>query len=129
MSLLDLLFPEQAQASHLRGLLRHQQLESKRTGNDRGIAAEGKLSDLSEQVADLANKVRSLEARLNESDLLTHALAEMLFQTCDYTQEDLRALIEDIDARDGVKDGRITPEKQRPVPKFVAKRSWKDQAS
>lgn len=93
------------------------------------MIAEEKLGHVSEQIAVLVETVDRLERRLNESELVTHALAEMLFQTCDYTHEDLQVMIEDIDFRDGVKDGRITPEKERPVPKFVAKRTWKDQAS
>jgi len=34
--------------------------------------------------------------------------------------------IKEIDLRDGVKDGRITPHGSRPKPKFKAKRNWKD---
>ena len=59
--------------------------------------------------------------------MIIRALAEMIFESSDYVAEDLKNLIEDIDARDGVVDGRITPDSQRPKPKFVAKRSWRDQ--
>lgn len=125
MSLFDFLFPEQAQASHLRGLLKHQQIETVR--EERREQVRGKLGEAAESVERLENQVARLEGKLNESEMIIRALAEMIFESSDYVAEDLKNLIEDIDARDGVVDGRITPDSQRPKPKFVAKRSWRDQ--
>ena len=127
MSLLDFLFPEQAQASHLRGLLRHKQLEAVRERHDGRAVSGEKFDESNRRISELESQLDLIKEQLAESEIVSRALVELILQSSDYTSDDLRNLIEDIDARDGVVDGRVTPDIERPKPKFVAKRSWRDQ--
>lgn len=127
MSLFDLLFPEQAQASHLRSLLRHKQLEAVRQRHDARVVASAHLENTGQRLAELETELARTKAELAETQIVTRALVELILQSTDLKSEDLQNLIEDIDARDGVIDGRVTPPDDRPKPKFVPKRSWRDQ--
>lgn len=50
-----------------------------------------------------------LEAKIGSLALTCQALAELLHETAGITSEQLEAKMEEIDLRDGIKDGRITP--------------------
>ena len=56
-----------------------------------------------------ARDLKSLEARLDTLTLANQAMWEMLSVNLGYTKQDLLAKMEEIDLRDGVKDGRVTP--------------------
>ena len=125
MNIFDFLFPEEAQASHLRGILKHQQLEASR---NRQTRAGGTLEDAFRRIDELENQVGKLVSANEESTIVTRALVELIIESSDYTSEDLKNLIEDIDTRDGVIDGKITSENEKPKKKFIAKRAWQDQS-
>lgn len=124
MKILDFLFPEQAQASHLRELVRHQQLEASRVRHDQRAIAARQASTADPRIDGLAKRFEVLQAELDESQMVIRALVEMILQSSDYSSSDLSDLIEDIDLRDGIRDGRITPEDDRPKPKFTPRRKW-----
>jgi len=101
-------------------------LESRRNRHDQRAIAGGKIEDVSQRVADLEARVDGLVTELEESQIVTRALVELILQSSEYSSDDLKNLIEDIDAQDGVVDGRITPEAEKPKPKFVPRRNWGD---
>jgi hypothetical protein len=125
MSLFDFLFPEQAQAMHLRELaatnsqqiamLRSQQYnEQMRTKH--AVRLESKAD----------TRVKELELELAQSALVIESLISLLEQKNVLTREELKQRTAQIDAEDGVVDGRITPAEERP---FVPKRRWPGQPS
>jgi len=56
----------------------------------------------------LTQRVRELEHQLQRVNLLNQALWELLRDNYGLSEEALTAKVEDVDLRDGVKDGRIT---------------------
>lgn len=126
MALFDFLFPEQAQASHLRELVRVRQLEAARDRHDKRAIAGRQLNEQNAQIEQLFSRLETLQSELDESQMVIRALVKMILSSSDYTTSDLKNLIEDIDLEDGVRDGRITPEAERPRPKFVPRRKWSE---
>ena len=53
--------------------------------------------------------IEELEIKVDRLTLVTQALWELLQAKAGLTESDLTALIEEIDLRDGVKDGKHTP--------------------
>ena len=120
MSLFDFLFPEQAQASYLRqmansnaqqiAMLRSQQY-TEQLQRKQAVRLNTKAED----------RVKELEIELAQSALVIESLISLLEEKNLVTREELKQRTSQIDAADGVVDGRITPPEERP---FVAKREW-----
>ena len=120
MSLFDILFPEQAQAEHLRTLAEtsRQQMAM--------LSARQYAEDLERRQAIRLNsktddRVAELENELAQSALVIEALVTLLEEKKLVTREELRARSAEVDAVDGVADGRITPAAEKP---FEPKRKW-----
>ena len=128
MSLFDFFFPDQAQASHLRDIARSQRLQASRTHARAGRDPE--MSDLKDQLASAHREIDELRDELGEAALVIEALIEKLELATVITREELAALAREVDARDGVVDGKIT--KEEPVDdndpglklKFSSNRKW-----
>lgn len=120
MSLFDFLFPEQAQASYLRqlasnnaqqtALMRSQQY-TEQLRRKQAVRLNTKAED----------RVKELEIELAQSALVIESLISLLEEKNLVTREELKQRTSQIDAADGVIDGRITPPEERP---FVPKRDW-----
>jgi hypothetical protein len=78
---------------------------------DQAQAARTRL-DLNSR--DHRTRVEALEQQLGELALLTRALLEVLHENGSVKNEQILAAMAKIDAEDGVVDGRVTPEKDRP---------------
>lgn len=70
-----------------------------------GESADGARSE----VQHLAQKVRQLEQRLERSNLALQALWELLRERGQLTDDDLLRRMQEVDQRDGLADGRMTP--------------------
>jgi hypothetical protein len=120
MSLFDFLFPEQAQASYLRqmassnaqqvAMLRSQQY-AEELRKKQAVRLNSKAED----------RVKELELELAQSALVIESLISLLEEKNLVTRQELKQRTSQIDAADGVIDGRITPPEDRP---FVPKRDW-----
>ena len=100
MSLFDFFFPEQAQASHLRKLS-----ETNSMANTQARLARARTRAVAETSA---KRVEELEGELAELTIIVEALLEKLSEDGTVTRADLARTVAEIDARDGVIDGKIT---------------------
>lgn len=100
MSLFDFLFPEQAQASHLRQLA-----ESNKVAN-----TQARLARSRQQKTHSSSEVRikDLEDEVAQLTITIEALLEKLSDDGSLTRSELAQKIAEIDARDGIIDGQIT---------------------
>lgn len=73
------------------------------------LGTTGRYVPSATNLADTA-KFEQLEARLNGLELTCSALWELLKKKNGYTDEELVALIHEVDGRDGVVDGKIGPQ-------------------
>jgi hypothetical protein len=117
MSFFDFIFPQEAQAAHLRQIAQVQTLQFQRQ----------RLQELQKHRAEMAQNGQ-LEARIEEIEcdvgqiaLAFEALLELLEESGALTREKLSSRVREIDARDGVADGKLSPPKKEP---FVPKRRW-----
>lgn len=120
MSLFDFLFPEQAQASYLRqmansnaqqtAMLRSQEY-TEQLRRKQAVRLNTKAED----------RVKELEVELAQSALVIESLISLLEEKNLVTRDELKQRTSQIDAADGVIDGRITPPEEQP---FVPKRDW-----
>jgi hypothetical protein len=120
MSLFDFLFPEQAQASYLR------QMASSNAQQVAMLRSQQYAEDLRKKQAVRLNsktedRVKELELELAQSALVIESLISLLEEKNLVTRQELKQRTSQIDAADGVIDGRITPPEDRP---FVPKRDW-----
>jgi hypothetical protein len=120
MSFFDFFFPEQAQASHLRRLAEQGHAHSTALHRQRLQAVQQQRQEES-RTRSLEQKVAQLEQDLGHAALTIEALLELLEQSGAVTREALAARIREVDARDGVADGRLTPPAPEP---FAATRPW-----
>ena len=118
MSVYDFFFPEQAQASHLRSLVEQKRYEYDQDQRDK--------SDIKGELRYAQNRIEKMGNEMAETQLLVKAMMELMEEVEAFDSSRLIEKIKEIDLRDGVKDGRITPHGSRPKPKFKAKRNWKD---
>ena len=100
MSFYDFFFPEQAQATHLRRLadgstMAHTQARLAQVRAERAaLGAKDRVEELEEEVARITLLLEGVLEHLNENGVMTLS--------------DLRTKVAEIDARDGVIDGKIT---------------------
>lgn len=118
MSLFDFLFPDVAQATHLRRLAdataqaSMQSRLSQARGNQQRLSAEKRVQELESEVAQLT--------------LVVEALIEKLVENGVTNREDLASKIAEIDLSDGVEDGRITPPPPSSQPKTEVQFNFPD---
>ena len=72
-----------------------------------------KIRAVSAENIALVSKVEYLEDRIERLTLITQALWELLQKKVGIEESELTALIEEIDLRDGVLDGKITKKPQK----------------
>lgn len=108
MNIFDFLFPEQAQASHLRRLSESSALlhSQARINSSRGQQAQMSLE----------NRIESLQSEVGQLAIVIEALLESLADRGILTREELARKMSEIDARDGVVDGRITKQNPGSIP-------------
>lgn len=107
MSLFDFFFPEQAQAAHLRSLaqsVRTQQMMAR----SREIASFHEERRRNFQKGRAEDRVAKLEEELAQSALVIESLISLLEEKNVFSRQDLQMRVAQIDAADGVVDGRIT---------------------
>ena len=120
MSLFDFFFPEEAQASHLRRLadtasLAHTQARLAQARSDRSrLGAEKRVREVEEDVAQLT--------------IVMEALLELFSEQGAVTRSDLARKVAEIDARDGVIDGKITKAEEVAPPQEKPKLIFPDQS-
>lgn len=122
MSFFDFLFPEVAQASHLRRIADQQQLQSQQDGMRRFRDERERRWEISRSQA-LEQRVEELERDLGQAGLVIEALLQALEASGTVKREDIAARAIAIDAADGVADGRVTPGAAQP---FLPRRTWED---
>ena len=120
MSFFDFFFPEQAQASHLRAIAEQGQSQVTAFHRQRYQQAQLQREELS-RTRTQEQRIAQLEQDLSHAGLAIEALLELLEQSGVVTREALAVRTEEIDLRDGVVDGRITPPKPET---FAPKRHW-----
>jgi hypothetical protein len=101
MSLFDFFFPEQAQASHLRSIANSARYQRRRSSR---ASAGGPPSPA---VAALEQRVAALESDLGFTSLVLAAVMARLDARGHVTSAEVKQLITELDALDGVKDGRL----------------------
>lgn len=106
MSFFDYLFPEQAQASHMRNIANSMSL-SRTQGRITQARVERKAMTNEKRVSELEDEV----ARMT---IIMEGLLELFDEKELVSRVDLARKIGEIDARDGTIDGRITPENKEP---------------
>jgi 3-hydroxyacyl-CoA dehydrogenase len=106
MSFFDILFPEQAQAIHLRTLAEQAQLQSREAYREQSSSSRAQAAANFEST-NVDKRIVSLERDLGKASLVIEALLEMLEAKGVFTREEIAARISDVDARDGSVDGRI----------------------
>ena len=120
MSLFDFFFPEWAEASHLRRIADNSDLQEQRNRVAHYRDRHARLADRSAR-----KRIEELERELGQSALVIEALIELLEESGSVERSAIATRVHELDARDGVVDGRITPEAKRP---FKPTRKWEDQA-
>lgn len=120
MSLFDFFFPEQAQAAHLRSIAdsarsqefqRSQEIFERRRESFREARPDQRIEKLQRELEQSALVIESLISLLEDKEILT--------------RKECQLRIAQIDSADGVVDGRITPQHERPdQPPLVPKRDW-----
>lgn len=120
MSLFDFVFPEQAQAVHLRTLAENSQREamSRRAAETAERLQMRQVSRLNSKSDD---RIGKLENELAQSALIIESLVALLHEKGVVSRDELKERVARIDAEDGVIDGKITPASEKP---FVPKRDW-----
>jgi hypothetical protein len=72
--------------------------------------AAARSRDSERRSKDVENEVRKLTARMNALTIGCQAMWELLSEHTPVTADDLKAKTREIDLRDGVEDGRISPQ-------------------
>jgi hypothetical protein len=124
MSFFDFLFPEVAQASHLRRIADQQQSQAHQEGMRRFRDERERRWETSRSQA-LEQRVEELERDLGQAGLVIEALLQALEASGTVKREDIAARAIAIDAADGVTDSRVTPGAAQP---FLPRRAWEDVA-
>ena len=119
MSFFDFFFPQVAQASHLRSIAETQRLDSMHAANHRfndererrWEAARGNI---------LERRVEELERDLGQAGLIIESLLQVLEEKGTLKREEIGLRAMEVDAADGSKDGRASPQAKP----FLPNRKW-----
>jgi hypothetical protein len=71
-------------------------------------AANSKAQKASEKVSDLGTELQQISLRLDRLTLASQAMWELIREKTRLTDADIRKRVEQIDMRDGIKDGKIS---------------------
>lgn len=123
MNFFDFFFPEQAQAEHLRKLAALSQVQTLELNRQRVQSVHQQRLE-SRQTRTLEQRIAQLEEDLGQAALTIEALLELLEQSGTLTRTELETRARQIDANDGVIDGRITPPSPPTPEPPVPKRQW-----
>ncbi|MCK6439134.1 MAG: hypothetical protein L6Q71_02905 [Planctomycetes bacterium] len=107
MSLIDILFPEQASAMHLRKMSQQLAAQSRQQRTDRQPASQVD-----------SHAIGHVEDDLGCVTLLLMSLIKSLVKKGVITESDIMACISQLDAEDGWRDGKISPETVRRIVGF-----------
>ncbi|WP_193214711.1 hypothetical protein [Luteolibacter marinus] len=126
MSFFDFFFPDQAQASHLRRIADAKDLEAHREGMRR-FSEERERRWESVRTQDLEQRVEELERDLGQAGLVIESLIQLMDEKGIATRDQIAGRAIEVDAADGLVDGKITPagEALRARP-FLSRRKWED---
>jgi hypothetical protein len=120
MSLFDFFFPEQAQAVHLRSIAQSARSQDFQRSKE---IFEKRRESFRDARPD--QRVEKLQRELEQSALVIESLISLLEDKKILTRQECQLRIAQIDSADGVVDGRITPEDERPDHRPVLpKRDW-----
>ena len=70
--------------------------------------AQSKAQSASDKVESVNDRINSLEKRLEMFVLVNQTIVELLIKKCSISEIEILDLIEEIDLRDGVRDGKIS---------------------
>jgi len=104
MSLYDFFFPQQAAAEHLGRLVQHNSF-SNTMDRVNQARTSSKLKNTEKRVTELENEVAQLT-------IVLEALLEVLGNDPNISKDAIARKIAEIDARDGVLDGKITKKEE-----------------
>jgi hypothetical protein len=123
MNFLDLFFPEQTQDIHLYELMKQGETQGRQISRQRFQSEQNRRVQES-KAQDLEKRVEQLEHDLGQAGLVIAALLEMLEDAKLLDRQSFAIRVHEMDARDGVIDGRQTPPPAPPKQPFVPKRKW-----
>ena len=103
MDLFDFMFPEQAEASHLRNISRHLRTQS--------IASSGTRS----RIEETNNSVESLQEDVRFLNMVVMAIIKRLTENETMNMADISDILDQIDGLDGVQDGGLDINAMRAV--------------
>lgn len=112
MDFLNLFFPQQAQAIHLREIAEATQHQASTLQQERFQRERQRREDES-RVAGMEQRMAQLERDVGQAGLVIEALLELLEESKTLNRQLVAERTAAIDARDGVVDGRHTPERPR----------------
>ncbi len=102
MSLFDFFFPEQAQASHLRRLADQQHRSHAHTNR-----TDRRTQEQQFRLVELEDRVLELERDLGFVALLLGSILHVPDKNGVVTRQDVCSALEQLDAHDGFKDGKL----------------------
>lgn len=120
MSFFDFFFPKQAQAIHLRDLVHDQRLSLHR----QRIAEIQRHRAEASQTRAFEERIEELERDVGQAGLVIEALLELLEEKNGLDRETILNRVNEIDARDGQQDGKLSPPPPPPKVPFTPKRKW-----
>ncbi|WP_395738191.1 hypothetical protein [Prosthecobacter sp.] len=120
MDFLDLFFPQQAQASHLRDLAEASQRQNAAFQRER-FRQQRQQREEDSRVAEVEQRIAQLERDIGQAGLVIEALLELLEESQTLNRQLVAERTTAIDARDGTVDGRRTPPKKEP---WSPRRKW-----
>jgi hypothetical protein len=121
MNLFEILFPQQAQAVHLKTLAEnshHRQaveLRSQQIAKNQQTRQALRLSHQTDE------RITELENELAQSAIVIESLITLLEEKNLVSREELKQRVRQLDATDGVIDGKITPPNEQP---FRSNLNW-----
>ncbi|MEO0416680.1 MAG: hypothetical protein AAF226_17195 [Verrucomicrobiota bacterium] len=111
MNILDFLFPEISQSIRIRDLSQQSRLNQHRAKLDQARNAASRYSS--------SKKIKQLQEEVDQLTIIVEALLEKLDESGNLPRSELIEKISEIDARDGVIDGKITKKKSPTTPTKV----------
>lgn len=121
MNLFEILFPQQAQAVHLKTLAQSSQhhqamaLRSQQIAKNQQARQELRLTHRTDQ------RISELENELAQSAIVIESLITLLEEKNLVSRDELKQRVQQLDATDGVIDGKLTPPNEQP---FRSNLNW-----
>lgn len=126
MSFFDFFFPQVAQATHLRSIAETQR-EQMMTGIHHRFNEEKQRRFESSRSKALEHRVEELEKDLGQAGLIIESLIQLLEESGTIKREDIAKKALEVDAADGVIDGKLSSaDESRRAKPFLPNRNWDD---